>query len=262
MAKRKQAQRVFGFPDIHWSDRDRRALAVAEAAHRKFKPDRTVIGGDLVCCDPFSSWARKGFDKADTADYLITEIEPANAFLSRIASNTGYRGIDFIEGNHENRVERWLANSKIGKSLRSLTPRNQFSKGRKNFRYIPYFAPNEGRMPHVKLARDLIVIHGWCAPKYAAQHHMDKARDVSVIYNHTHRPDKRWAKTWSGKPIMAMSAGCLCNLSPKYAHGGSPTDWGHGFWVAYVGTRSWTVYDVMINHRYEAVLPDGTEVSA
>ena len=241
---------------------DENALRVAEKAHARFKPDRTIIGGDLLNCAPFSAHPAKGFDDAAEADYLVTEIDPANAFLDRISRNTGAGGVDFIEGNHDQWFERWLSRQKNGKALRSMSPRKLLSKGRTNFRYIPYFEPKGGRMPHVKLAPDLIVIHGWCSPKYAAQHHMDRAKDVSVIFHHTHRADKRWAKTWKGRPIMAMSAGCLCKLIPTYASGGNPSNWVHGFWVAYIGRRNWTVYDVLISENYETVLPDGSEVRA
>ena len=44
MAKRKPAQRVFGYTDIHWSDRDERALAVAMKAQELFQQAAQVVG--------------------------------------------------------------------------------------------------------------------------------------------------------------------------------------------------------------------------
>lgn len=63
-----------------------------------------------------------------------------------------------------------------------------------------------------------------------------------------------------GKMVGAWSAGCLCARTPIYAHGGAPTEWSHGFWVAYIGRDSFTVYTVPIFDKGYAVLPDGKEV--
>lgn len=260
MAKQKPAQRVFGYTDIHWSDRDERALAVAMKAQELFKPDRTVIGGDLLNCTPFSRHPRQSLNDGSEIDWRAEEVDPVQGFLDYVQGNTGKGGVDFIEGNHDAWFERWLTNVRGGASLVGWTPRKMLSQGRKNFRWIPWADPRE-RRSYVSLADDLIVVHGWAANLYAAAKHMREAKNKSVIFHHTHRTESRVETLFDGEPIEAHSAGCLCQRVPMYAHGQSVTNWTHGFWVAYIGRRSSTVYPVTINHRYEAVLPDGSELS-
>ena len=253
-----KATRVFGFTDIHWSDRDKRALAVAEAAHRAFKPDITVIGGDLHNCGPFSRFAKQKIAEDEGYDLLTTELEPVAAFLDRIQAATTQQTI-VLEGNHDEWIERWICSSPKGSAFRSMIPGTYHTKGRKNFKWIPYTKVKGDRKSCWRMRSDWIVVHGWIANKYAAQHHLNYAKNMNVIFHHTHRADHSWTTLWSGKSIEAFSAGCLCKFIPIYAHNGSPTDWVHGFWVAYVGRKSATAYPVII-HGSSAVLPDGSEV--
>jgi 3',5'-cyclic AMP phosphodiesterase CpdA len=257
----RKAKRVFGFTDIHWSDHDQTALAVAEKAQRHFKPHTTVIGGDLLNCGPFSRHPKIKLDEDAEYDLETSEIKPANRFLDRVQKHT--RSTTYlIEGNHDAWIERWLASLHLGrKTLQCLLPSKALSANRRNFRYVPNTEINGQRSGYVKLHRDLIAVHGWCANKYAAQTHIDRARDKSVIFHHTHRIDYRVLPLFDGRPVIGMSAGCLCKRQPIYAHGGCPSDWIHGFWVAYVGRHSFTCYPVPIL-RGKAVLPDGTEIVA
>ncbi len=257
----KKATRVFGYPDIHWSDRDEKALAVAMRAQEIFQPDRTVIGGDLLNCTPFSRHPRQSLNDGADLDWRASEIDPVNGFLDYVQERTGKGGIDFIEGNHDAWFERWLTGVRGGESLSGFVPRRLLGDGRKNFRWIPFSDPRE-RSAYVQLASDMIVVHGWSACLHAAAKHLRDAKNMSVIFNHTHRTETRTETLFGGEPVAAWSAGCLCQRVPMYAHGRSVTSWTHGFWVAYIGRRSSTVYPVTINHRYEAVLPDGTEVRA
>ena len=103
------------------------------------------------------------------------------------------------------------------------------------------------------------MVHGWCANKYAAQRHLDLAKPYSIIYHHTHRAEMRFATMADGKLCQAMCAGCLCRKQPKYATNGQPSEWTHGFWVAYLGHKSFTMYPVTIVKGC-AVMPDGKEI--
>lgn len=256
-----QATRVFGYTDIHFPDHDPVALAVAEKAQRSFAPDITVIGGDLLNCTPFTRFA----DRKMTKPYNFDEQElvPANKFLDRVQAHTKQQTV-FLEGNHDEWLERWCSNS--GKAAASLhdmvSVKRHLSAGRTNFRYIPYTVESGRRQGVLHLHSRLSVVHGWTACKHAASKHLDLARSRSIIYHHTHRIQSHVARDpWSGRVIEAFSAGCLCKLQPLYAHGGSPTEWAHGFWIAYIGKSSYTAYTVKIE-RGICILPDGTEIRA
>ncbi len=254
----KRSTKIFGFTDIHWSDRDPLALAVAEKAQRTFKPDHTVIGGDLLNCGPFSRHPIRKIDEDAEYDLVHSELEPAAKFLDRVAKHT--KKTTMLEGNHDEWLERWIRRTEGGQALKSLLPKNYLSDGRANFTYVPFTGLGPERNSFIKLAPSLIAVHGWGAPKHAAERHLQLAKPYSIIYHHTHRSESRIAAMCDGKISGAWSAGCLCKRTPIYAHGGCPTEWTHGFWVAYVGRGSFTVYNVPIHAKGFAILPDGEQV--
>lgn len=256
----KKTTRVFGFPDIHWSDRDPGALAVAQAAHRAFRPDRTILMGDLLNCGPFSRHPKHKIDEDDQYDLLESELKPAAKFLDQVQRYTNQDTV-VLEGNHDEWIERWIMRTAGGRGLQSLRPSVFLSRGRERFRFIPYSRLSGARLGGVRLGNRLLAIHGWAATKYAAKRHLDLAKPYSIIFGHTHRFDYRVESMADGNVVEAMSAGCLCKRIPIYAHNGCPTEWTHGFWVAYLGHRSFSLYPVPIK-RGCAVLPDGKEIHA
>lgn len=254
------ATRIFGYTDIHWEDRDERALALAQKAHLYFKPDITVIGGDLLNCDPFSRHPRAKTEEV-THDWNESELKPANRFLDWVQRHTTRETV-FLEGNHEERIERFLANNGVaGQALGGvISARRLLGAGRDRFRWVPFTELKMGRQGAFTPHHSLSIVHGWCASKHAAHRHLELSRTRSVIFHHTHRIQHELSRDpWSGQIIEAFSAGCLCKLQPIYAHNGSPTQWAHGFWVAYVGQSGYTAYPIPIS-RGSAVMPDGKEI--
>lgn len=251
------ATKIFGYTDIHWSDRDKTALAVAEAAQRAFKPDVAVIGGDLLNCGPFSRHPARKLDEDDGYDYISTELEPARQFLDRVQRHA--KRTVMLEGNHDEWFERWMTGWRDRQIFGSLAPSRYLSADRRDFSYVPFTKLGANRLGGVRLGPRLIAVHGWAAQKYAADRHLQMAKPYSIIYHHTHRADHRRATMCDGKLVEALCAGCLCRTIPIYAHNGNPTEWTHGFWVAYVGSRSHTIYSVAIE-RGAAVMPNGKEV--
>lgn len=252
------ALRIFGYTDIHWSERDEVALETAMAAQRAFKPDWTIVGGDLLNCGPYTRHGISTFKETRGYDLIESELKPASAFLDYVQKNTRDGRLSVIEGNHDAWLERFLCNIPGGDSFSSLLPSKFLMADRKNAWYVPWAKPNGGQ-GYVRLGPQLIATHGWAAPKYAAERHLQMAKPYSVIYHHTHRAETRTAPMFDGKYVSAWNAGCLCKRQPMYRHGGAPTDWTHGFWVAYIGAKSFTVYPVLIEKGY-AVMPDGREV--
>jgi len=256
------ATKVFGYTDIHWGDRDERALAVAQHAQEVFQPDITIIGGDLLNMAPFARHRIRTIDEARRKieyDYPKDELYPANKFLDFVQKNTAKQTV-FLEGNHDAWLESWIVDTPGASAFRSLRPRLALGAGRENFTYVNYNREKEDRKCFYHLRDDIWAVHGWTVQKHAAWKTLEIARDVSVIYNHTHRPDQRWGRLSGGKLITSFSAGCLCRLDATYLTGGYK-EWAHGFWVAYIGRVGWMPYIITIDQG-KAVLPDGTEVLA
>lgn len=248
------ATKVFFWPDIHWGCRDKRAMDVALQAFYHFEPKVNIFLGDLIDCTPFAKFAPTTMKETTGDGWVKGELEPAVAFLQSTMNNVFVKRTVFIEGNHEARIEK--ACSAGGRAMRAVyplvSPKLHFSRFAE---YIPW-----SRQRGLKISKDLYAIHGWTTQKHAARGHLERSRSRSVIYGHTHRFDHVAVQDpWSGKRIEAMSPGCLCELYPVWAKGGAPMDWTHGFAVAYIGRKSYTMYPVGIQNG-SCVLPDGTEI--
>jgi hypothetical protein len=259
----------FWFPDIHFPDQDQEALEVTMAAHRILKPTHSGFLGDVLDCDIFSSHSKKTIQEAQTQDYKRLELDPANALIDEVQANTR-EFTYFLEGNHETRIERWAVNNgRVGESIYDLiSPYATLGRGRKNFEIIPYEVPTGMRRGYVQIAPrtrkmrtgGLVAVHGWSFAKHAAYVHLEKSRSQSILYGHAHRAQSIATRDpWTGSLIKSFSPGTLSNLQPKYAHGGSPSDWTHGFALIYVGKGSWTEYCISIV-KGRCVLPDGREI--
>ena len=257
---RKRSRRIFGYPDIHWTERDKKALAVAMKAREVFKPDEIVCGGDLTNAGPFARHAKLKLDQDRAYDYLTDEIEPTRDWLIEEHKQCRTGKVHLLMGNHDDWFERWCLRIGIDESLKSLRPSVMWQKDNPWLHIVPFGRLDKNRRAYLKLHPKLVVIHGWAANKYAAETHLQMAKPYSVIYHHTHRAEMRSGTMLNGEVVHSMCAGCLCKKQPIYALGGSPTGWTHGFWVAYLGHKTFTMYSIPIWKDWSCVLPDGQEV--
>lgn len=256
-----KAEKVFIIPDIHYHDRDERALACALEALRKFKPDRTVLLGDILHNDAFSAHPRKKMLKY-ARQLLSTELKGANSIIDVVQSFTKGH-VFFLEGNHDEWCERWCAGLPQDVALSvwdMISPKTYLTAGRKNFSWIPFKNTRARRQNQVNLSPRLICVHGWVASTNAGKDHLRKARGKSVIYGHTHRAEHIIMPGRDERDtVEALNPGCLCNQRPEYADG--PTDWTHGIGVAYIGRHSHSLYGCKIE-KGRCVLPGGEEARA
>ncbi len=256
------------FPDIHFPEHDEEALEVAKAAHRLLKPEYTGFLGDVLDCEVFSAHRRKLIQEYQARDYAELEIKPCNKLMDQVAKNT--RFTYYLEGNHEQRIERWATNNgKVGVSIYPLiSPYQTIAKGRKNFKMIPFEIPSGNRRGYVQVVKPtkkmltggLVAVHGWSFAKHAAYVHLEKSRSQSVLFGHCHRAQTIVTRDpWSGHLIKSFCPGTLSKLQPLYAHGGAPTDWSHGFTLIEVVDDSWNEYNISIV-KGRCILPNGKEV--
>ncbi len=259
---RKGSHLVMVLPDLHVPHQDKPALRVVMKAVKHLQPRKVVILGDWLDCEAFSKHPVKSRAEARAGTFFKQEITPTNLILDQLQENSDE--LIYIEGNHEHRVERMVAErGGIWEDLADLvSPRRLLSEGRSRFTWVPY-VPSKGLLKETayQIADDLLAIHGWSYARHCATVHLRAAKKWSVVFGHCHR--RVYAS--SRDPIddrqyEAWSPGCLSKLQPLYmAH--NPTDWAHGFSLIYVRNdgSSWTNYTVPI-HKGRCILPDGTKI--
>jgi len=254
---------VMVLPDLHVPHHDKHALACALRVHEIMKPKRTVILGDWLDCEAWSQHPVSSRAQERAMTFFEGEVEPCRKILKKLEENT--EEIIYLEGNHEFRVERLVTSMKgVMLDVADLvSPQRLLSRDRdKQFTYIPYI-PTGGVLPHYRIAKDLIAVHGWSFARHAAAKHLEIAKHYSVVFGHIHRKQEFTARDpIAGRTYKAWSPGCLSKLQPLYMNH-NPTDWVHGFSLIWVtdNRERWTEYSPMIING-SCVLPDGRKVVA
>lgn len=268
-------------PDLHVPHHDPAALACALATAQVWDPDTIVVLGDWLDAALFSSHAKISLAEDCAHGFLASEVGPVNAILDQLQSRgkgRAGRELVYLEGNHEQRIERWAANAggKLGRDLYKLvSPAHLIARrvdedgrphgARQRFTWVPYVG--ESCYSHYQIApgsaeiSPLVAIHGWSWGANFAAANMARARNVSVVCGHTHRAQSVTGRDpLTGRTIKSFSPGCLARLVMPYA-ANSPSDATHGLSLVYVAASgSWTDYTIAITNQGRAILPDGTEV--
>lgn len=203
---------------------------------------------------------------AQDYDWGRNEIEPAKAHIDRVCKYTDRYSA--LLGNHDFWVERkCLEWGVAGQALWSeVNPRKVlYGDYDSSAVTVVSYINDHDITACLRLAPNLLAIHGWTACKSAAEKHLEKAvkAGCSVIYGHTHRIQTATTRhPFTDEVFQAWSPGCLRSLRPAYSQSNGPTDWAHGFSMIYQSSRNprdWTAYTPIINGGV-VVMPDGAEV--
>jgi metallophosphoesterase superfamily enzyme len=237
--------------DLHWGYErrgghkiplhDQKALNVALAFIKDFKPDHVILGGDILDCGSISHHnhgkpgAVEGFrllgDAKELREALISPLEALKP-----------RSLTYITGNHED----WLADlvAKIPALEGVVDVASILALGEK-WRVVPQGETH-------KLGK-LVFIHG---DQVKGGEHSAKwatvAYESNVRFGHHHTYQvytKTSAVDANGHTGIAVP--CLCKKNPNYG-GGSPNRWMQGFLWGYVNCPDRTFNDyvsVIINGK-------------
>lgn len=251
-------------PDCHFGEHDEEATDLAAKIIEIYRPHHIAQAGDLLECGPFSSWASHKVQLAREYDFLEKEIKPAKAWLARVIKNCAH--YTQLEGNHEYRVERQAIANEFGSAVWSMIRPDKvlLSEYGKKTTWVPY-VNDQDITAHVKLAPNLLAVHGWTACQHAAWVHLQKAARAgcSILFGHTHRSEEKTTRhPFTDDLLIAASPGCLRTLRPGFTQAHGPTDWSHGLGFLFKSRRNprdWTYYNVAIR-KGRAILPDGREI--
>jgi len=220
--------------DVHGMRMDRVAVNAFIVDLTMLDPDIIVLGGDIVEC---GGWLAKHqpIGYVALSDYTYQEdIGAANWFLDEVQKAAPHADIHYLEGNHEDRVERWCVDQTMANNRDAQFLRAAFSPAallRLEERGITYYRRSEiygEGLPRgwIKLGK-MYYTHELGASSNAARQAVLKTAG-NVTYFHTHREDTATVVYPSVGMVKAFCPGCLSEMQPIWKHS-DPTSWSQGY---------------------------------
>ncbi len=234
---------------------DRKALDLTVQIAEYIKPERIVLLGDML---DLPDWSDKFLRSPDF--YWTTQpslIELAWWIARLIKAAPGIK-IDYIEGNHEDRMKKMMINHLIAGY--NLKPANNMESP--PAMSIPSLLGLEdmgviwwGNYPkdEVWITPRLRCRHGNIAKKGGGTTSKSILRDtfVSEIYGHSHRFEYscKTVKTVNGmETFRAFSPGTIAKIDGSVPSNSSEEDWQQGLGVVYYDEIDFNIVPVSINN--------------
>ncbi len=235
MASRTRPEMHLVLSDQHIPYQDKAVETLTLEFIGEHKPDVIHLLGDVI---DFYTLSRFDKEPSRLTD-LQNDIEDALLYIERIRNVSPKSRIIWSEGNHENRLRRFLWSRAPELSmLRSLQFAELFHLQDFDVEWVPANSPY-----HVG---KLLFTHGDLVRKWSgasAKGHHEKY-GCCVIHGHTHRLGSFYHTTLSGSH-GAWENGCLCTLKPEYMI--SP-DWQNGWSVVWFYGDVFHVEQVVVNN--------------
>jgi hypothetical protein len=230
-------QTIAVFNDTHNPFQDVKTLALAEDFIKDLQPDYLIYNGDI---NDFYQISK--FDK-NPARYseLQKDIDNTRDMLKRHRQLCPNAIIKLLDGNHENRLERFLwTNAPALSSLRCLEVEKLLELQNFEIERIPYECG-------IMVNDIFLIIHGNLVSthsSYTAKRMFEKHGGCGLCA-HSHRLGEYLKRnrfgTWGW-----WEGGCLCDLNPDYV---TNPDWHQGFTlVHFKGKRFWMEQIPILGH--------------
>ena len=226
-------------PDTHGAKIDRAAIAALLADLKTLAPHEIIFLGDHVDCGGFLAQHHVMGYVAETAYSYEADIAHANAFLDEVAAAAPGARAEYIEGNHERRVETWavtqtLRHGSDAEMLRRLVGPEFLLKLKD--RGIPYRRQSEFYdglpVPGVIKRGKCFFFHGISTAKNAVAATIARIGG-NCVSAHTHRAQSDIIRMVGTGVIGSWNPGCLCEMQPLWQHT-APTNWTQGYAVQLV----------------------------
>ena len=230
-------------PDVHGSMMDKAAVTAFLADLRQLDPNEIIIMGDLVECGGFLARHHTLGFVAQTTYTYEEDIAHANWLLDEIITAAPNASLEWLEGNHEDRVERWAIDvaSSDGRDAeflrRALSPQILLRAEERNIAYyrrsVIYNVPN--RPGWIKKGK-IFFTHQLKGGRNSAMSSL-AATAGNVCLAHTHQESSATLNLPGVGLIKAFNAGCLCQLQPLWRHT-DPTGWNHGYGLQFISNTT------------------------
>jgi len=224
---------------VHWGDthfpfQDQASINVLYEITSRLEPDTIVCHGDVA--DMWQISDHRPPVETSLKPHQISlqdTLQQSAEHLAQMAS-LAKNGAEkyFLEGNHEERWTRLLADIQRNPKLRHLlfipaisevlTMPYLIGTDKMGYSYAPYYSGGD----KIVLKDRLLIMHGYKATMWASRATLSDY-GKSVIFGHTHRIQSFTKRDLVGT-IAAWNMGCLCDLDPSWRQ---HTNWAHGFTV-------------------------------
>lgn len=240
MSSRRHIARVI-IPDSHGAHIDPKARAAFLADLKALKPEQVVALGDhLDCGGTFNSHQRTYTN--EMVEAYEDDCSAANSFLTACQRAAPDAEWHYIEGNHEQHVERWAARTFERKRdaemlLERFGPSAVLELRERGIRYYKRSEHYMGlSIPGAIRLGKCFFVHGISHSKHAAAVHLERF-GANVVFGHVHRSQSVIQRTVTSDGHGAWCPGTLAKLQPLYRHT-APSDWSHGYGLQFVNLQS------------------------
>jgi predicted phosphodiesterase len=226
-------------PDSHGCFIDEQAASALIADIKVLNPSSIIMLGDHIDCGGFlAEHHTLGF--VAEADYSFEDdCNATNQFLDEIQRAAPKARIEYLEGNHERRIEKWIVTQTRRHQKDAAHLHARYSTSAVLFlekRSIDFWSQgkfHEGLSIPATIRRNgCYFTHGEFTSKNAAAAHLAKY-NANIWYGHTHRADFAMKRTVKDGSIGAWNPGVLCRLQPLWMMT-NLTDWTHGYGIQVV----------------------------
>jgi len=225
---------------------DRRAVATCMTFARQWKPDEIHILGDLLDLTGASRFPPQAPRKKPAAGRFAEGtnvqfgIDQADDFLGRLRDGFPRATILLYEGNHEERLAKFLLKDPALYQFRGTDLDTQLHLTERHIELVP--------RGELKKLGNLYATHGNFIRKHSgasAKAHFE-AHGVSVIHGHTHRGGVFY-QTVLGRTVQCYENFCLCRLDQDYLT--TKPNWQQGWSICHnFGRRGFHLVPIPYEH--------------
>lgn len=238
-------RRVLIYNDPHIPYEDKEAVERMFEVGKDFDPHEIIGNGDIA-----DFYAVSSHPKAANLNHILSEeIGGVRKFLKRLKNEFPRAKHIYIEGNHENRLQRYI-NSKAPELFGMVELEDILRIGDLGFEFVPY-TPNQKYVPITSCGSNarFVVRHeplsgGVSAARLTATKAME-----STIFAHNHRIEEYITNTILDRNIRGISFGWLGDkTSPVFNYVKNFHTWQTGFGLVWVFPNG--------DFRYESIKVD------
>ena len=216
-----------------------------------------VMLGDHLDAGGTMSTHQKSYSHEKTESYQ-DDVTAANVFLDKIQRASPRAVIHYLEGNHEQHVERWAVREFERKKdadmvLEAIGPAAVLNLKKRG---IAYYQRSTAYMnlsiPGAIKLGECYFVHGVSHAKNADQAHLERF-GANVVFGHVHRVQGMNSRTVTSSGFGSWCPGTLAKLQPLYAHT-APTTWNHGYGLQFVAKSGAFLHINVPIHKGESLL--------